>query len=294
MKCFSRGRFFSATNNIDYMLNPIKICTLLIFIGINLRFATENIINALIFFNILQSRNSYLRYDIHTPSIPDMYGDMITVIVFAIAYLFFICADTKRTATGVSFNLHEESSDGYLQVIRQLKNYMRKTGVTSILPLVHLESVKQIKNYIRWTKGIFFSGILVGFILYLFSKYVLSIGIEMLSIENNYISLFLNTFNDVIKLCSCLVFAYIYCSYLSTNKIISLALYMFLFIRNFFATNFIGLITEYDLHIVVPFLDVLTPIIIFYSIGCIVTSYRSTRLSKIIGNHKYYRYKIRL
>lgn len=276
------------------MLNSIRICTLLIFIGINLRFATENIINALIFFNILQSGNSYLRYDIHTPSIPDTYGDMITAVVFAIAYLFFISADTKRPATGKSFNLHEGLGEGYLQVIRQLKNYMKKTGVVSILPLVHLESVKQIKNSIRWTKGVFFLGILGGFGLYLFSKYVLSIGLELFSIENYYLSFFLNTFNDVIKLCSCLVFAYIYCSYLSTNKIISLTLYVFLFIRNFFATNFIRLITEYDLHIVVPFLDILTPMIIFYSIGCIITSYRSTRLSKIIGNQKYHPFKVRL
>lgn len=222
-----------------------------------------------------------------------MYGDMITVIVFAIAYLFFISADTKRTATGESLNLHEELGDGYLKVVRQLKSYIKKTGAASILPLVHLESVKQIKNSIRWTKGILFSGIIGGFGLYLFSKYVLSIGLEMLSIENNYLSFFLNTLNDTIKLCSCLVFAYIYCSYLSANKVISLSLYVFLFVRNFFTTNFIGLITEYDLHIVVPFLDLLTPVIIFYSIGCIITSYRSTRLSRIIGNKKYYPYKVR-
>ncbi|MCF6154227.1 MAG: hypothetical protein E3K36_03025 [Candidatus Brocadia sp.] len=223
-----------------------------------------------------------------------MYGDMITVIVFAIAYLFFISADTKRTAIGKYFNIQDELGDGYLQVIRQIKNYMKKTGVVSILPLVHLESSKQIINSIRWTKGVFFLGILVGFGLYLFSKYVLSIGLEILSIENNYISFVLNTFNDVIKLCSCLVFAYIYCSYLSANKGISISLYLFLFIRNFFATNFIGLMTEYDLHILVPFLDILAPLITFYSICCITTRYRSTRLFKIIGKHKYYPYKVRL
>lgn len=283
----------SKQNNINHMLNSIKICTLLIFVGINLRFATENIVNALIFFNILQSGDS-LRYDIHTPSIPDMYGDMVTVIVFALAYLFFLSADTKRTDKGTAFHLQEELGDGYRQVIRQLKNYMKKTGVASILPLVHLETVRQIKNYIRWTKGIFFSGIVVGFGLYLFSKYVLSIGLELLSIENYYLSFFLNTFNDVIKLCSCLVFAYIYCSYLSVNKAVKLALYLFFFVRNLFATNFIGYITGYDLHIVVPFLDLLTPIIIMYSIGCIITSYRSTRLSKIFVNHKYSPYKVRL
>jgi hypothetical protein len=215
-----------------------------------------------------------------------MYGDMITVIVFAIAYLFCMSADTRRAAIGVSSNLHEELGDGYLQVIRLLKNYMRKAGVASVLSRLHLDSVRQIKNYIRWTKRILCRGILAGFGLYLFSKYVLSIGLEVLSIENNYISFFFNAVNDLIKLCSGLVFAYIYCSYLSTNKIIRLALYLFFFIRNLFATNFIGFITGYDLHIVVPFLDTLTPLIIFYSIGCIVTSYRSTRLSKIMDNGK--------
>lgn len=80
-----------------------------------------------------------------------MYGDMITAIVFAIAYLFFIFADTKKNATGAAFNLQEDLGGGYLQVIGQLKIYMRKTGVASILPLVHLESVRQIKNYIQWT-----------------------------------------------------------------------------------------------------------------------------------------------
>lgn len=274
------------------MLNSIKICTLLIFLGIHCRFATENIINSLIFFNILQSGNANARYDIHAPSIPDMYGDMITAIVFAIAYLFFIFADTKKNATGAAFNLQEDLGGGYLQVIGQLKIYMRKTGVASILPLVHLESVRQIKNYIQWTKGILFLGILVGFGLYLFSKYVLSVGLEVLFIENNSLSFILNSFNDVIKLGSCLVFAYVYCSYLSASKVITTALYIFLFTRNFFATNFIGLITEYDLHIVVPFLDILTPIIIFYSVGCIIISYRTTRLSKIIEKQNYYHYKV--
>ena len=283
---------FSVRNNASYMLNSIKICTLLIFLGIHCRFATEYIINALIFFNILQSGNAYARYDIHAPSIPDMYGDMITAIVFAIAYIFFISADARKKATSVPYNRREELGDGYLQALGQLKNHMRKTGIFSILPLVHLESVRQVKNYIQWTKGILFLGILAGFGSYLFSKYVLSIGLEVLFIENNSISFILNSINDVIKLCSSLVFAYVYCSYLSASKIITTALYIFLFTRNFFATNFIGLITEYDLHIVVPFLDILTPIIIFYSVGCIIISYRTTRLSKIIEKQNYYHYKI--
>ncbi len=117
-------------------------------------------------------------------------------------------------------------------------------------------------------------------------NYVLSVGLEVLFIENNSLSFILNSINDVIKLGSSLVFAYVYCSYLSASKVITTALYIFLFTRNFFATNFIGLITEYDLHIAVPFLDILTPIIIFYSVGCIIISYRSTRLSKIMEKTK--------
>ena len=56
-----------------FMPISVKICTFLIFAGINLRFVTENVFNALIFFNILRSGNPGVKYDIHTPSLPDIY-----------------------------------------------------------------------------------------------------------------------------------------------------------------------------------------------------------------------------
>jgi len=107
----------------------------------------------------------------------------------------------------------------------------------------------------------------------------------VLHIENDSVDFILNSLNDAIKLYSSLVFVYVYCSYLSTNKVINLILYLFFFTRNIFSTNVMELITEYDTYIVVPFLDILTPIII-YSMCYIAASYRTTLLSKIIGIQK--------
>ena len=42
------------------------------------------------FFNVLKSGNPVHKYDIHAPSIPDMCGDVMMVIVITIAYLFTI------------------------------------------------------------------------------------------------------------------------------------------------------------------------------------------------------------
>ena len=122
--------------------------------------------------------------------------------------------------------------------------------------------------------------------MYLFSKYILSVGLEVLNIENGNINFILNSLNDLIKLCSSLVFVYIYCSYLSTNSVINFIIYGFFFIRNFFSTNAIGLFTEYDVHVVVPFLDVLTPIIIIYTMFYLFANYRTTLLFKIVGIKK--------
>ena len=237
------------------MLNSIRISTLLIFIGINLRFATENIINAIIFFMNMESGSP------DAPCMPDMCGDVMMVVIFAVAYMFITSAGVGKAIHGVNYNSHEDAGVQYLEVLRQLK------------------------NYIRWTKGMFFLCI-IGFCLYLFSKYILSIGLEVLHIENDSVDFILNSLNDAIKLYSSLVFVYVYCSYLSTNKIINVILYMFFFTRNFFATNVMELITEYDTYIVVPFLDILTPIIIIYSMWYIAASYRTTLLYKIIGIQK--------
>lgn len=261
------------------MLNSIRISTLLIFIGINLRFATENIINAIIFFMNMESGSP------DAPCMPDMCGDVMMVVIFAVAYMFIASAGVEKAIRGENRNLHEEAGETYLEVLRQLKNYIKTTKTTTILPKMHLGSIIHIKKYIQWTKGVFFWCI-IGFCLYLFSKYILSIGLEVLHIENDSVDFILNSLNDAIKLYSSLVFVYVYCSYLSTNKVINLILYLFFFTRNIFSTNVMELITEYDTYIVVPFLDILTPIIIIYSMCYIAASYRTTLLYKIIGIQK--------
>lgn len=267
------------------MLNSIRVGTLLIFIGINMRFVTENVFNALVFFNIWQSGDPHLRYDIHAPSIPDMCGDVVMVIIFTAAYLFITSPAVKRIVDDVPSRFPEDLGSKYPEVIKQLKDYMRTVGAVSILSRVHLGSLRQIKNYIRWTKGIFFVCI-VGFGLYLFSKYILSIGLEIFPVENTYISCILNLLNDAVKLCSCYVSVYIYCSYLSTNKIINLIFYVFFFVRNLFTMSIMRLIGDYDLHIVTPFLDTLTPIMLIYSIIFIVMNYKTILLYRIIGIHR--------
>lgn len=261
------------------MLNSIKIGTLLIFIGINLRFATENIINAIFFFMNMESGSP------DAPCMPEMCGDVMMVVVFAIAYMLIASAGVENTINRTTNNLHEEVGNQYSEILRQLKNCINTTKAASILPQVHLGTIRRIKNYIRWTKSVFFLCI-IGFSLYLFSKYILSIGLEVLHIENDSVDFILNSLNDAIKLYSSLVFVYVYCSYLSTNKVINSILYLFFFIRNFFSTNVMELITEYDTYIVVPFLDILTPIIIIYSMWYIAVNYRTTLLCKIIGIQK--------
>ena len=263
----------------------VKICTFLIFAGINLRFVTENVFNALIFFNILRSGNPGVKYDIHTPSLPDIYGDAVMVIVFAAAYLFTPAAAIKRTVNNLPGNLKDDLGERHPEVIKQLTNYLKKKGVAPLLSHIHKGSIRQIKRYTCWTKDIFLV-VSVGFGLYLFSKYILSVGLEVFNIENKNINFILNSLNDAIKLCSSLVFVYIYCSYLSTNRVVNFVIYGFFFIRNFFSTNAIGLVTEYDVHVVVPFLDVLTPIIIIYTMFYFFANYRTTLLFKIVGIKK--------
>lgn len=260
----------------------IKIYTIVIFIGINLKFATENLINALIFSNILQSGNPYLRYDIHTPSIPDMYGDAILVVIFAIAYLLITSIPLKKTVTNIAYNSNDLRCSGYLDVMKLLNSYSFTAGSASIHPDVHQILIVRLKNHIRWIKAVFYVSI-TGIGLYLFSKYILSICLEVLFFENNAVPFILNSLNDITKLCSSIIFTYAYCSYFSTNKIINFLLYAFFFIRNFFTINSIGLITDYDLHVIVPFLDFLTPIIIVYSLYCIAINYKKTPLFKMIG-----------
>jgi hypothetical protein len=235
---------------IQSTIRHLRIGTSLTFIGINLRFVSGNIINALIFFNILKSGNPNHGYDIHAPSMPDMCGDVAMVIVLTIAYLFITSNRVKNTGKGIFGRVHE------------MRNQI-------LLPR------KQLKDYLHQSRGIF-SATIIGVGMYLFSRYVLSIVLEVSFIENTTGTFFvLNMLNDILRLCSPLIIVYAYCKYLSTNKYIMFMLYLFFIIRNLFATNMMGLISKYDLHAGAPFLDILSPIIIIHSATYFIANFKA-------------------
>ena len=206
---------------IQSTIRNLRIGTSLTFIGINLRFVSGNIINALIFFNILKSGNPDHEYDIHAPSMPDMCGDVVMVIVLTIAYLF------------ITFNNIKSVNIGIFEMTNQ-----------------ELLSIRQLKEYIHKSRGIF-SATVIGVGMYLFTRYVLSVGLEVSFIENTTGTFFvLNMLNDILRLCSPLIIVYAYCKYL-------------------------GLITEYDLHAGVPFLYILSPIIIIYSAAYFIANFKA-------------------
>ncbi|HHT9160188.1 MAG TPA: hypothetical protein ACFYEH_10040 [Candidatus Brocadiaceae bacterium] len=235
---------------IKSAMRDLRVGTLLTFIGINLRFVSGNVINALIFFNILQSESTGRRFDIHAPSTPDICCDVVMIIVFTVAYLFITSNQIKNVRMSILHNIHEMSN-------------------------LNLSTIRRLKDYIHQSRGIF-SATIIGVSMYLFSRYVLSIGLEVSFIENTTGTFFvLNMLNDILRLCSPLIFVNVYCKYLSTNKYIMFILYLFFIIRNLFATNMLGLISEYDLHVGAPFLDILSPIIIIYTAAYFFANFKA-------------------
>ena len=227
-------------------IRNLWVGTSLTFIAINLRFVSGNVLNALIFFNILQSKNPDRRFDIHAPSTPDIWCDVVMIMVLTIAYLF------------ITFNNIKSVNIGIFEMTNQ-----------------KLLSIRQLKEYIHKSRGVF-SATVIGIGMYLFSRYILSIVLEASFIEDTTgIFLILNTLNDILRLCSPLIIVYAYCKYLSTKKYIMFILYLFFIIRNLFATNMLGLISEYDLHVGAPFLDILSPIIIIYTTAYFITNFKA-------------------
>jgi len=231
---------------IKSAIRDLRVGTLLTFIAINLRFVSGNILNALIFFNIMQSKNPDRRFDIHAPSTPDIWCDVVMIMVLTIAYLF------------ITFNNIKSVNIGIFEMTNQ-----------------KLLSIRQLKEYIHKSRGVF-SATVIGIGMYLFSRYILSIVLEASFIEDTTgIFLILNTLNDILRLCSPLIIVYAYCKYLSTNKYIMFTLYLFFIIRNLFVTNMLGLISAYDLHVGAPFLDILSPLIIIYTAAYFITNFKA-------------------
>ncbi|WP_347274059.1 hypothetical protein [Candidatus Kuenenia sp.] len=237
---------------LNLAIKDLGLSAFINFIGINLRFFTENTLNALVFFNIIQADNPANRYDIHTPSPPDMTGDAATIITLTIAYLFF-ASHNVRNALNVTVNNNDNMDTQYIKAVK------------------HLEACY------RWVKN-FFLVTVAGFGLYFFSKYVLSTGIDVVFVEGNAISNILGIVSSLIQICSPFIFVYAYCKYVFANTTIALLLYTFFFIRNLFATGLLGFVTYYDLHVVASFLDWLTILILLYSIGCIMLHHCASKL----------------
>jgi hypothetical protein len=86
---------------IKSAMRDLRVGILLTFIVINLRFVSGNILNALIFFNIMQSKNPDRRFDIHAPSIQDICCDVVMIMVLTIAYLFITFNNIKSVNIGI-------------------------------------------------------------------------------------------------------------------------------------------------------------------------------------------------
>ena len=241
---------------IDRFKN-LRIGAILTFLGINLFFIVGNIINFLIFFNILQTDDPENRYDIHTPSPPDSNMDILLVFVFAVAYFYM-----------KSFSLNN--------IIPDTQDNLRELKKQSQVPFSH------INDYACWSWRIFFVSV-VGAGLYLFSKYILSTGMLYIVLEvifsenvNNYgLTCALSVLNDLITVCSPLFIVYAYNKYLSAKRSVAFALYLYFIIRNLFATNVLGLVTIYDLQAGAPFLDAMSPVIVGYSIFYFKVNYQA-------------------
>lgn len=164
-------------------MRDLRVGALLTFIAINLRFVSGNVLNALIFFNIIQSKNPDRRFDIHAPSTPDIWCDVAMIIVLAVAYVFITSNQIKNVRTSVFLNIHEMSNQ-------------------------KLSTIRRLKDCIYQSMGIFYATV-TGVGIYFFSRYVLSIGLEVSFGENTTgIFFVLNKLNDILRLCSPLIIVY--------------------------------------------------------------------------------------
>ncbi|MFN3532588.1 MAG: hypothetical protein ACK41Q_08790 [Candidatus Brocadia sp.] len=177
-------------------LKNIRIGAFITFTGIILRFIVGDIIKPLELFDIIHPPgHGEHHYEFHTPSFPDMCGDVVTIIIFAAAYLFMTSSSAKNILEGMIY-----SYCGADDKSRQ--------------------SIKRVRDYILWTRNIFYVAIF-GFGLYFFSKYILTIGLEVFSpeeSESNGTILTLHLLNYIVKLTAAMAFVYAYCKYLCVHK----------------------------------------------------------------------------
>jgi len=250
LKIRPEGTYKKYYLQINAAIKDLGVCLLLTFIGINLKIFTENFLSALIFCNIVQTGNPDNRYDIYSPSPPDIGGDLLSILYFAVAYLFL---NSQR-----------------------IRKVLKNEYIGEDVRMIH--AIRYLKDCLFWTKNYFLLTV-IGFGLYFFSKYALSIGIEVINLylKKNAISDTFKLTNNIILFGYSFIFVYLYCRYLSTNTPIAISLYIFFLARNLFATNVFELVTNYDIdiHVGAPFLDWLSIIILIYSCVCVIKKYNA-------------------
>ncbi|MBE7446531.1 MAG: hypothetical protein HS132_15360 [Planctomycetia bacterium] len=239
------------STDIKSSFRGLKIGVFLIFIAINIEFIVGDIIKPLILIDVIQTSGHEHRYEFHTPSLPDICGDVVAIILIGAGYLFITSSHLKNTMKGMMYTSCETD------------NPFRK-------------SIEERRNYILWAKNIFIMTTL-GFSLYFFSKYILTTGLEVFFPEESEsfnVLCILSVLNSILTLGASVIFVYAYCKYISVGNHIKILLYCFFFTRNLFFTNMLGFVHEYDIEAIAPLLDALLPAILIYSTISILTAYR--------------------
>ncbi len=246
---------FDFTNQEKTILKNIRIGAFFTFIAVLLRFIVGDIIKPLILFDVIQP--SRHRYEFHTPNLPDMCGDIITIILFGLAYMFMTSSSSKNAIRGMMYascDANNESQD----------------------------SIRQIRDYILQMRNIFYVTVL-GFGMYFFSKYVFTTTLEVFfpeESESKGLPFIFNILNSAIRLCASLAFVYAYCKYLGIHRNIKIMLYVFFFVRSLLLTNILGLVHEHDVELVAPALDVLLPCILVYSVFSYISVSKNNKKQK--------------
>ncbi len=234
---------FAFTNREKTILKNLRIGVFFTFLAVILRFIVGDIIKPLILFNVIQpGGHGHHIYEFHTPSLPDMCGDIITIILLGLAYMFITSSSSKNAIRGMMY--------------------------VSCDPNESQDSIRQIRDYILQIRNIFYvAGI--GFGIYFFSKYFFTTTLEVFfpeESESKGLPFIFNILNNAMRLCASLAFVYVYCKYLGIHRHIKILLYVFFFVRNLLLTNILGLVHEHDVELVAPVLDVLLPCILVYSV----------------------------
>lgn len=239
-------------------LQFIRIGAFLSFVAINLKFIVGDVIKPLILFDILQFGGHGHHFEFHTPSLPDMCGDIVTIILFAASYLFMNSTSVKDKIGDIAF--------GYCDNENTAKN-----------------SIMRLRDCILWGKNIFYLAA-VGFLFYFFSKYILTPYLEVFFLEETEAGSFfivLKIINSVIRLFADLILVFTYCKYIGASKYFQPIFYSFFIIRDLLFTNLLGFSQKIDLEMAAPILDVMFPLLLIYAIISYISKDKSEKPYKV-------------